>query len=237
METFQAFSALHLVTILAFALCWAVFVRCGLRAARSASRARAWRLGLGGWVLLAWCVANGAQVLPRYYVASENLPLQVCDIAGLLAAFAIWLPGRTLRGLLYFWGAGFSVVAILTPELVRGPAHLLFWTFWVPHANLTGTACYLLIVERLRPGWRDALLAFAWALVYLALILPFDLLSGYNYGYVGPGKPAQASLIDWLGPWPWRVAVMAALTAVVFAALAWPWVHAAARTRKPRSSA
>ena len=45
---------------------------------------------------------------------------------------------------------------------------------------------------------------------YLALILPFDLLTGFNYGYVGPAKPLNASLLDWLGPWPWRIGAMMA---------------------------
>lgn len=230
MQRLELFSPLHFATIALFALAWALLIACGRRL-HGQPHSRRWRRALAIAVGLCWVVANGVQLLPGRFVAQENLPLQVCDIAGLLAAFALYASWSTPRAVLHFWGLGFSVVAILTPELAVGPASAAFWTFWVPHANLTGAAVYLLLVEDYRPSWADARSAFAWALLYLALVLPFDLLSGFNYGYVGPGKPAQATLLDWLGPWPWRVGVMTLLTAVVFALLVWPWAQ------KPRSVA
>jgi hypothetical integral membrane protein (TIGR02206 family) len=234
MQRFELFSPLHFATIALFALAWAVLIACGRRL-RSRPLGARWRHALALGIGVCWLVANGVQLLPGRFVAHENLPLQVCDIAGLLAAFALYASWPTPRALLHFWGLGFSVVAILTPELAEGPAFAGFWTFWVPHANLTGAAAYLLLVEDYRPSWRDARTAFAWALLYLALVLPFDLWSGFNYGYVGPGKPAQATLLDFLGPWPWRLGVMTALTAAVFALLAWPWARRV--TQKPRSVA
>jgi hypothetical integral membrane protein (TIGR02206 family) len=234
MERFEAFSALHFATVAAFALLWAAFALAG-RALAGGPRLPAWRAGLALWVLACWLFANGVQLLPAHFRADVVLPLQVCDIAGLLAAFALWRPGRHMGALLHFWGLGFSVQAILTPELLHGPGHVDYWTFWLPHANLTGAACYALVAEGYRPRWSDARLAFCWALAYLALILPFDLATGFNYGYVGPAKPLNASLMDWLGPWPWRIAVMVLLTAAVFALLALPWARREAQ--KPRSRA
>jgi hypothetical integral membrane protein (TIGR02206 family) len=131
---------------------------------------------------LAWGIANAGSCTLRH-VASENLPLQICDIAGILAPLALWRRTRLLLGVLYFWGLGFSVQAIATPDLAHGPASVAFWMFWIPHANITGAACYALAVEGFRPGWRECAQAYALAL-YLALILPFDLLTGFNYDYV-----------------------------------------------------
>ena len=226
---FHAFSLLHAVTVALFGALWAVLVVVGLRLRGQESESR-WRRLLGWWLLLAWLIANGVQLLPGRFVAAVNLPLQVCDIAGLLAAFALWSRNRLLLAILYFWGVGFSIQAMLTPELVSGPANVDYWTFWVPHANLTGAACYILIVERFRPSWSDCRQTYALALVYLALILPFDLLSGFNYGYVGAVTPSQQTILDLLGPWPWRIVSMMALAALGFALLQWPWGNPLART-------
>lgn len=232
MEHWQNFSPLHLGTVLCFAAAWALACARG-KALRGAAGEAHWRASLALVVLLCWVFANGVQLLPGRFDAAVVLPVQVCDIAGLVAALALWRPGGLRSSVVHFWGLGFSIQAILTPELANGPAHVEFWTFWLPHANLTGVAVYALFVERYRPGWADARAAFGCALVYLALILPFDLLTGFNYGYVGPAKPDNASLIDFLGPWPWRVGLMMLLTGAVFALLAWPF----ARAQKPRSVA
>ena len=232
MDHWQNFSPLHLGTVLCFAAAWGLLCLRGVTV-RGTAAEPAWRATLACVVLGCWLFANGVQLLPARFDAAVVLPLQVCDIAGLIAVLAIWRPARLRSAVVHFWGLGFSIQAILTPELQHGPAYLDFWTFWLPHANLTGVACYALLVERYRPGWADARVAFGCALLYLALILPFDLLTGFNYGYVGPAKPGNASLIDFLGPWPGRVGVMVLLTATVFALLAWP----SARVQKPRSVA
>lgn len=230
MDGWQTFSAQHLLTVASFALLWASLALVGRRRRADAR----WRGALACWVLACWLFANGVQLLPGRYDPSWVLPLQVCDIAGLVAALALWRPGGLSGAVLHFWGLGFSVQAILTPELSQGPAHLAFWTFWLPHANLSGAAIYALVADRYRPGWGEARLAFGIALAYLALVLPFDLLTGFNYGYVGPAMPLQPTLMDFLGPWPWRVGSLVALTAAGFALLAWPWV---ALSQKPRSLA
>ena len=218
MEHWQNFSPLHVGTVFGFALAWSLLCLRG-RALRGTPGEARWRTLLALAVLGCWLFANGIQLLPGRFDAAVVLPVQVCDIAGLVAALALWRPGGLRSALVHFWGLGFSIQAILTPELSNGPAHVEFWTFWLPHANLTGVACYALLVERYRPVWADARAAFGCALLYLALVLPFDLVTGFNYGYVGPAKPGNASLIDFLGPWPWRVGLMMLLTAAVFALL------------------
>ena len=119
-----------------------------------------------------------------------------------------------------------GVQAIATPDLHHGPASIAFWMFWIPHANITGAAVYALVVEGFRPRWRECAQAYALALLYLALILPFDLLSGFNYGYVGPVTLPQPTLLDLLGPWPWRIGAMMAAALAGFILLQLPWVMA-----------
>ena len=77
--------------------------------------------------------------------------------------------------------------------------------------------------------WRECAQAYALALLYLALILPFDLLTGFNYGYVGPVTLPQPTLLDLLGPWPWRIGAMMAAALAGFILLQLPWVMASRR--------
>jgi len=219
---FENFSPLHLATVLFFAALWLALAVGGRRVAGGPQEAR-WRAWLCGAMALAWFLANAGQLLPGVFVASENLPLQICDIAGILAPLALWRRTRRLFGVLYFWGLGFSVQAIATPDLHHGPASIAFWMFWIPHANITGAACYAIAVEGYRPRWRECAEAYALALLYLALILPFDLLTGFNYGYVGPETLPQPTLLDVLGPWPWRIGAMMAAALAGFILLQLPW--------------
>ena len=55
------------------------------------------------------------------------------------------------------------------------------------------------------------------AIYSFALIAPLNLVLDTNYVYLRH-KPAGASLLDYLGPWPWYMAVVAVLAWLFFAA-------------------
>lgn len=90
-------------------------------------------------------------------------------------------------------------------------------------------AVYDLVVYRFRPTCSDYRLACRASVVYLLLVLPINLNLGANYGFVGNSRPETPSIVDLLGPWPGRLAVIVALVAAVMAALMVPWQIAAAR--------
>lgn len=234
---FENFSALHAATVLLFTFAWAAVVAAGRRVAGGPHEQR-WRASLCASIAAAWLLANAGQLLPGVFVVAQSLPLQLCDLAGALAPLALWRRTRLLLGTLYFWGLGFSVQAVATPDLAQGPASVAFWMFWVPHANIVGAACYALVVEGFRPQWRECIQAYLLALLYLVLVLPFDLLTGFNYGYVGPVDLPQPTLLDLLGPWPWRIGSLTVVALCGFVLLQLPWTIAArGSAQNPRSVA
>jgi hypothetical integral membrane protein (TIGR02206 family) len=171
--------------------------------------------------------------MPWRYEHHKALPLQICDLVGFLAPAALLTRWRPLRALLYFWGIGLSTQGFFQPDLREGPADLSFWAFWLGHMAIVGASMYDVFARGYRPTWADYGVACAAAAVYLAVILPVDLLFDFNYGYVGRGQPGQPSVVDFLGPWPGRVAIIAALAAVVMALLMLPW-EVARRWRRGR---
>jgi hypothetical integral membrane protein (TIGR02206 family) len=224
MATFRPFSTTHAIVLLAFVATTAAVIFLRRRLHRLAPRrADALDRAFGLVAVLVWLFTTLVQFLPRYYDRTSSLPLHLCDftiVAVPLALFTCWRPARAIT---YFWGIGLSTQGLITPDLEDGPAALRFWLFWTAHFVIVGGALYEILARRYRPTWRDCLVATGAGLVYVALILPFDIAAGLNYGYVGKTAPGQPSLVDALGPWPGRVGVMLVLGGVVMAALAAPW--------------
>lgn len=174
-------------------------------------------------ILCLWLGIRTWRLLPPQFDPAYSLPLEFCDLLALLVPLVFLWPRRLWKALIYFWGLGLSVQGIFTPDLQAGPDRLGFWLFWLHHAVIVGTALYIVMVHHFRPTWQDYRLAVSAGLAYVAIVFPIDCWFGFNYGYVGPLRPARPSLIDFLGPWPWRVAIMALLAALAMALLLLPW--------------
>ena len=221
MTNFEPFSPLHGLIILLFMALTALLILVGRRLDPPA-RSRMER-ALGVVMIALWIFSNGWWLLPPRLDPSRSLPLQVCDITSLLAGIVLLTPRRPLRALLYFWGIGMSLQALLTPEIAFEPNTIWFWLFWLSHAAIIGIAIYDIAARGFRPTWQDFRLAVVVGLVYLAVVFTINLIFGYNYGYVGNARPGEASIIDFLGPWPQRVVLMSALVIGLMAVLMLPW--------------
>jgi hypothetical integral membrane protein (TIGR02206 family) len=201
MATFRPFSPTHAAVLLVFATTVAalVMLRRGLGREHPDRAARLDRR-LGVVAILVWLFATFVQFLPRHYDRTTSLPLQLCDFTIFAVPLALLTSWRPARAITYFWGIGLSTQGLITPDLEGGPATTRFWYFWAPHFVIVGGALYDLLARRYRPSWRDWTTAIVAGLIYVALILPFDLLTELNYGYVGRTAPGQPSLVDALGP-------------------------------------
>ena len=235
--TFRPFSAMHAGVLLLFALAGAALIRLG----RRADEARRTRLERTlGWAMLGvWLVSNVWWLWPSRFDAARSLPLQVCDVTSLLAALVLLAPRPWAIVLLYFWGIGMSLQALITPDLTGGPGNIWFWLFWIGHAGTVAIALYIVAVHGYRPTWRDYRFAVGAGLVYLAVVFTVNILFDFNYGYVGNAQPGQASVIDFLGPWPGRVGLIAILATFAMALLMLPWHvrrhHGVERLRRRRA--
>lgn len=173
--------------------------------------------------LLLWIAVHGWWLLPANFNPARSLPLNICDIVTFLTPLALIWHKRELIALLYFWGIGFSLQGLLTPDLGLGLLSPWFWLFWLDHAVIVGTAVYMVVVHRFRPTRRDYGLAVRAGLLYLICVFPINAIFGFNYGYLGNSRPSQPTLIDWLGSWPWRVGYMVVLACLGMALLLAPW--------------
>lgn len=153
-----------------------------------------------------------------------TLPLHLCDLAWPAAALALWTRRPYFVGLAYFWGLTLTVQAIITPSLGQHFPEPRFVGYWGMHLLVVWAAVYLVWGLGLSPRWREyattILTTVAWALV----VSLFNQVADTNYGFLS-GKPRGASILDYLGPWPWYIAVEAALVIGGWALMTWPWVR------------
>jgi hypothetical integral membrane protein (TIGR02206 family) len=106
-------------------------------------------------------------------------------------------------------------MALLTPNLwSRWPDYQAIY-FFAAHGGIVIAVALLAFggYARFQPGavWRS----FGWLLGYAALVGAFDAAFGANYMFLCR-PPANPSLLDWMGPWPWYVASGAAASLALF---------------------
>ena len=160
-----------------------------------------------------------------------GLPLQICDLNGLVTPLALLTGQRWARATLYFWTAALTLQAFIQPALTAGPASLVFWAFWVAHTIIAACAVYDIAVLGFRPSWPDLGRAVAASAVYAVLIVPLDVWLGANYGFLGnPVDPSEVPpFVAALGPWPQRAIIVVAMAPLGFAVVLLPWLIARPR--------
>ena len=157
----------------------------------------------------------------------QILPLHLCDASVVLGALTLWLRSYRLYEVVYFWGTGGVLAALLTPDLHVVFPHPLFIIFFVGHGLAFLSVMFATLVWGFRPRAVSILIALAATAAYSLLIFPVNLLLGSNYLYL-MRKPAQPSPLDYLGPWPWYILGLGAVTACVCALCYLPHVRFAA---------
>jgi hypothetical integral membrane protein (TIGR02206 family) len=222
MDAFVPYSALHVVSVAVCALLIAAPTLFARTLDKNAERVL--RRGLAGTAVCYWIAYNTWWNWHGIDLRT-GLPLQICDINGLIAPLALLTGWRWARATLYFWTAALTVQAFIQPALTEGPAFLVFWAFWAAHTIIMACAVYDLAMLGFRPGWADLGRATIAITVYAACIVPLDLWLGADYLYVGNPPPdiAIPPFVAALGPWPQRAIILAALVPLGFVVVLLPW--------------
>lgn len=221
---FSAYGLSHLVVLTLFALGAMLLVIVGRR--QTEAQARLLSRVLAVLLIAAFLVALVYKLIQP--TIDTSVPLQLCDLAELAAAYALWSRRHWAFVLTYYWGLVLSSQALITPDIgtPREGApdfpHHLFVTFFTLHVLVVWAAIYLTWGRGLRPRWRDYRFAVVATLAWVAVTLAFNAITGANYGYLNR-KPPTASVLDVLGPWPVYLAVEVAIVLILWALMTWPW--------------
>jgi hypothetical integral membrane protein (TIGR02206 family) len=180
------------------------------------------------------CVAVPTQLdllRPSVFDIETSLPLNLCDLAWMVATYALWTKRPWATALTYYWGLTLSVQGIITPSLGHTFPDVQYFGFWGVHFLVVWSAVYLTWGLGCRPDWRSYRVAVVATTLWAIGAMVLNELIGTNYGYLN-GKPDTASLLDLLGPWPLYVVIEVGLILAGWALITWPWT-ATSRSSPP----
>lgn len=184
--------------------------------------AAAIRFGLAALLLAATALTMLAWARHGRLRWLDFLPLHLCDLLIFVAVYALATRQALASELLYFWAGAGTVLAMLGPDVGTGFPDPGFLSFFALHGLVIASAAVLVFGLR-RPPRPDAVRrVFLLTNAYAAVVGLVDLALDANYLFLCE-KPAAATLLDWLGPWPVYLAAADALALVLFLALDLPF--------------
>lgn len=134
----------------------------------------------------------------------DILPLHLCDLAVVVAVWALLSRSPTACELLYFWGLSGTLIAMLTPDVDRGFPDSRCLAFFGLHGAVAISAVVMVYGVGVRPRPGANLRVFWITNAYALLAGLIDVLTGENYLYLR-SKPSQPTILDVMGPWPWYI--------------------------------
>lgn len=169
--------------------------------------------------LVIWNLLN---YLAGTYSLQEDLPLQLCRFSNLTIFLVMVYKRQWWFELLYFWALGGMLQASITPDLQENFPHFLYIRYWIGHTGMILAIVYASVVYGMRPQVKHIWKAMIGINVFLVLAAIVNYALGANYFWIC-GKPPSASILDYLGPWPYYVFFAEFVALANFVAAYIPW--------------
>lgn len=172
------------------------------------------------------------QLISGEFDLQSALPLHYCDVAAFTGALALWTHRQWFCETTYFFGLAGTLQGLITPALQIDFPAARFWLFFGSHGAVVITAIYVVLGLRHAPRSGAVKRAMIVMSVYAVSVSALNALLGTNYGFLC-AKPPTASLMDYLGPWPWYVGSLWLLGLVFYLVLDLPfWIRRRSDARK-----
>jgi hypothetical integral membrane protein (TIGR02206 family) len=231
---FVLFGLWHIVALLVIVAI--NFAMLGFRGASERTRKTVrWTMAIVLWLNEAsWHIWN---IYWGHWSVQTMLPLHICSIMIWLAGFMLIFKVRSIYEFAYFIGIGGAMQALLTPDAgIYGFPHYRIFQTMISHGILITATIYMTTVEGFRPTWKSFWRVLIGLNIFAALVYPINLLLGSDYLFIN-GKPATASLLDALPPWPYYLIFMEILLVVVFLLLYLPFLIKDSRAKRKARAA
>jgi hypothetical integral membrane protein (TIGR02206 family) len=208
-------AALGIIFLLALAG-WRIQMDAGQRRWLRGTLAGVLLLNELGWH--AWHIHYGL------WTVDEMLPLELCNLMVLASAWTLLSRNQLGFEFIYLLGIPAASQVLVTPALgPYGFPHILFFQIFISHGGVVLAALYLVLGEGMRPlSWRSVRRVAAWTMLYALAIFWLNQVLGSNYLFLAH-KPPAATLLDYLGPWPWYILPMVGIGLLLVTALYLPY--------------
>lgn len=200
---FEPFTAQHLGPVLVTAA-GALLAVVAVRRWPHSRGVAVMRHALAAALLINLAVWQVGKMMRGTWEADDSLPLHLCHAAGFAAFLALVRPRPLACELTYFWGLGGTLQALLTPAVQRGYPDPMYFQFFLHHGGVVVAAALLVFglghIPRRGSPWRMLLATNLLAAAAGAA----NHFTGGNYMFLSR-LPPNASLLDYMGPWPWYI--------------------------------
>lgn len=151
---------------------------------------------------------NAWEISAGIWSAADSLPFHLCGILVVVCPIMLVTKSYKIYEIAYFWGLAGATQAILTPDIgAYGFPHFRFYQFFLSHGLIVFAVLYMTFVYNYRPSFKSFLKAFAVLNLMLPIVGAINYFTGGNYFFIAR-KPETASIIDYLGAWPWYIIYM-----------------------------
>ncbi|BCB03578.1 YwaF family protein [Bacillus sp. KH172YL63] len=179
------------------------------------------------WTLITLLFMSEAFFHMWYFVNGRwdvtiNLPLQLCSISLYLCMIMLYTKSYRIFEVAFLVSMSGALIAIITPELFFGLPHLRYFHFFIAHGGIVLSCLYMVWVERYRLTFSSVFRAFAVLNGIALLVYAVNRYVDANYMFL-LHKPHHTSLIDFLGPYPWYLLSLEAVSLMLFFLLYMPF--------------
>lgn len=214
-EKFQLFGIHHLITVVIM-----LVVSIGIL-----FLARKYPKVIKGYLIITLIVMDVAYRLWGGFYQGLDLDvfftLHLSSAAVFLTIITLIRYGQFLFDVLIYWAFLAVPQAIITPGIIRyGFPHLRFFHILWIHFMVITAVFYMILIEKHEPSKISLKRALIVTHIYGGFVFIVNLIFDTNYMFIGR-KTSAATLIDFLGPWPYYILVLDAILITTFVVLNW----------------
>ncbi|WP_460218320.1 YwaF family protein [Psychroserpens sp. MEBiC05023] len=149
------------------------------------------------------------------YNFRTDLPLYLCSLLGILIPIYTYYRKYWMFEILVFWIIAGTLQGVITPDIAEGFPSFDYFRYWVVHLGLLLVIFYSVFVFKLKPKLKSVFKSFLALQVYVVLMIVINYFLDANYFYLNK-KPESASVLDYLGDWPYYIIVCQLLIIPLF---------------------
>lgn len=176
------------------------------------------RISIGLLLMLSRISLDCWYILTGEWSLSHSLPFELCSIASLVSGIMLLTKSRFLFRVFYFIAIGGALQAILTPALDFGFPQYRYLQFFVDHTLLISAPLILIFFYQYRLRPIDILKAFIAINCIALIVFCINILTNANYMFLNE-KPSSASLLDFLGAYPYYLLALEGIVLIIFSLL------------------
>ena len=164
----------------------------------------------GAFVALTIVVFHVYHISLGGYNVSQDLPLFLCSFLALIIPIFTHYRKYWMYEILLFWIIAGTSQGVMTPDIAEGFPSLDYFRYWIAHLGLLTIIFYATFVLKMRPKFKSVFKSFLALQVYAIIFMGINYLLDANYSYLNR-KPESASVLDYLGDWPYYLLSIEAL--------------------------